>query len=56
MDLTESVLKKCETRGKLNDKLTKFYDYPKYGAPFREADKYWTSNTESPLHAGMIFR
>ncbi|XP_071712041.1 uncharacterized protein [Rutidosis leptorrhynchoides] len=41
VDLTESVLKQCETREKLHDKLTKFYDYPKYGAPFREADKYF---------------
>ncbi|KAI3750731.1 hypothetical protein L2E82_21498 [Cichorium intybus] len=41
VDLTESVLKKCETREKLHDKLTKFYDYPKFGAPFREADKYF---------------
>ncbi|PWA53867.1 prolyl oligopeptidase family protein [Artemisia annua] len=36
VELTESVLKKCETREKLHDKLTKFYDYPKFGAPFRE--------------------
>ncbi|KAL8233312.1 hypothetical protein R6Q57_003090 [Mikania cordata] len=41
VELTESVLKKCETREKLHDKLTKFYDYPKYSAPFREADKYF---------------
>nr|GEV41807.1 prolyl endopeptidase-like isoform X2 [Tanacetum cinerariifolium] len=41
VELTESVLKKCETREKLHDKLTKFYDYPKFGAPFREADKYF---------------
>lgn len=41
VELTDSVLKTCETREKLRDKLTKFYDYPKYGAPFREADKYF---------------
>ncbi|GJZ40587.1 prolyl oligopeptidase family protein [Tanacetum coccineum] len=41
VELTESVLKKCETRERLHDKLTKFYDYPKFGALFREADKYF---------------
>ncbi|KAJ0789121.1 putative prolyl oligopeptidase [Helianthus annuus] len=41
VELTESVLNKCETKEKLHEKLTKFYDYPKYGAPFREGDKYF---------------
>ncbi|KAM0041630.1 putative prolyl oligopeptidase [Helianthus debilis subsp. tardiflorus] len=41
VELTESVLNKCETREKLHEKLTKFYDYPKYGVPFREGDKYF---------------
>ncbi|GJY33062.1 filament-like plant protein 7 isoform X2 [Tanacetum coccineum] len=39
VELTESVLKKCETGERLHDKLIKFYDYPKFGAPFRQADK-----------------
>lgn len=41
VNLTESVLEKCETRGKLVDKLTELYDYPKYDAPFKEGDKYF---------------
>ena len=41
VDLTESVLKQCETREKLQKKLTELYDYPKYDAPFREGDKFF---------------
>lgn len=41
VNLTESVLKQCETREKLQKKLTEFYDYPKYDAPFREGDKFF---------------
>ncbi|KAK6115705.1 hypothetical protein DH2020_007974 [Rehmannia glutinosa] len=41
MKLTDSVLKTCETRDKLRDKLTKLYDFPKYEAPFRAGDKYF---------------
>ncbi|XP_011099789.1 prolyl endopeptidase [Sesamum indicum] len=41
MKLTDSVLKTCETREKLREKLTKLYDFPKYTAPFRQGDKYF---------------
>lgn len=41
VNLTESVLKKCETREKLRDKLTKLYDYPRYDVPFRRGNKYF---------------
>ncbi|KAG8389843.1 hypothetical protein BUALT_Bualt01G0020600 [Buddleja alternifolia] len=41
MTITDSVLKTCETREKLREKLTKLYDFPKYGAPFRAGDKYF---------------
>lgn len=41
VNLTESVLKKCETREKLRDKLTKLYDYPRYDVPFRRGNMYF---------------
>lgn len=41
MKLTDSVLKTCETREKLREKLTRLYDFPKYNAPFRAGDKYF---------------
>lgn len=41
VNLTETVLKKCETREKLRDSLTKLFDYPRYDVPFRRGDKYF---------------
>ncbi|GJX02749.1 prolyl endopeptidase-like protein [Tanacetum coccineum] len=41
VELTVFVLKKCEMRERLHDKLTKSYEYPNFGAPFREVDKYF---------------
>lgn len=40
-ELTDSVLKTCETREKLCEKLTKLHDFPKYNAPFRAGEKYF---------------
>ncbi|KAL8459207.1 hypothetical protein ACS0TY_036616 [Phlomoides rotata] len=39
--LTNSVLKSCETREKLRENLTRIFDFPKYGAPFRAGHKYF---------------
>nr|KYP65731.1 Prolyl endopeptidase [Cajanus cajan] len=39
--LTESVLRKCECRGKLAEKMTELFDNPRYNAPFRRGDKYF---------------
>ncbi|KAK4434659.1 Prolyl endopeptidase [Sesamum alatum] len=41
MKLTDSVLKTCETREKLREKLTELYDFPKYSAPSRAGGKYF---------------
>ncbi|EEF52810.1 prolyl endopeptidase, putative [Ricinus communis] len=39
--LTESVLKKCDTREKLREKITKLFDHPRYDAPFKRGDKHF---------------
>ncbi|KAL7086069.1 hypothetical protein ACP275_14G316400 [Erythranthe tilingii] len=39
--LTDSILKTCEAREKIRQKLTELYDFPKYDAPFRSGDKYF---------------
>ncbi|PHT51481.1 hypothetical protein CQW23_11228 [Capsicum baccatum] len=39
--LTDSVLKTCEIRDKLRERLTKLFDFPKYNVPFRAGDKYF---------------
>lgn len=41
VELTDSVLKTCETREKLREKITKLFDFPRYEAPFRAGDKYF---------------
>ncbi|KAK4387423.1 Prolyl endopeptidase, partial [Sesamum angolense] len=41
MKLTDSVLKTCETRERLREKLTELYDFPKYSAPSRAGGKYF---------------
>ncbi|GJU03790.1 prolyl endopeptidase-like protein [Tanacetum coccineum] len=49
VELTELVIKKCEARETLHDKLTKFYDYSKFGAPFREAGNHKNIFTDARL-------
>ncbi|KAF5740916.1 prolyl endopeptidase [Tripterygium wilfordii] len=41
VELTESVLKTCDTREKLNEKIKKFFDHPRHTAPFKQGDKYF---------------
>ncbi|KAL2509059.1 Prolyl oligopeptidase family protein [Forsythia ovata] len=41
VELTDSVLKTCETREKLHIQLTKMFDFPKYDTPFRAGDKFF---------------
>ncbi|KAL8524257.1 hypothetical protein ACS0TY_014003 [Phlomoides rotata] len=41
MKLTDSVLKTCQIREKLGERLTKLYDFPKYSTPFRAGDNYF---------------
>ncbi|KAL3505453.1 hypothetical protein ACH5RR_035294 [Cinchona calisaya] len=41
VNLTNTVLKTCETREKLRQKITELYDFPRYEAPFRAAHKYF---------------
>lgn len=39
--LTESLLKTCETREKLSERITALYDHPRYDCPFKRGDKYF---------------
>ena len=41
VELTQSVLEVCDTRKKLNEKITKLFDHPRYDPPFRRADKFF---------------
>ena len=39
--LTESVLKTCDTRDRLREKITKLFDHPRYYVPFKRGNKYF---------------
>ncbi|CAI0435434.1 unnamed protein product [Linum tenue] len=39
--LTDSVLKTCDAREKLKEKITKLFDHPRYEAPSKRGDKYF---------------
>ncbi|XP_058785500.1 uncharacterized protein LOC131660300 [Vicia villosa] len=41
VQLTNSVIAECETRTKLNERITKLFDHPRYDAPFKRGDKYF---------------
>ena len=47
--LTESVLDKCETIGKLREKITKLSAYQPDVVPFRRGDKYFSFQDQSVL-------
>ncbi|XP_010539814.1 PREDICTED: prolyl endopeptidase-like isoform X2 [Tarenaya hassleriana] len=52
VELTDSVLKKCDTREKLSDAITKLFDHPRYDTLFREGDKYfYFHNTGLQAHS-----
>jgi len=39
VELTESVLKACETREKLRERLKEVFEFERYRVPFRQGDK-----------------
>ncbi|KAK4753341.1 hypothetical protein SAY87_022139 [Trapa incisa] len=39
--LTDTVLKACDSRQNIHDKITKLFDHPRYDAPFRRGNKYF---------------
>ncbi|CAL5205493.1 unnamed protein product [Lathyrus oleraceus] len=41
VQLTNSVIAECETRSKLNERITKLFDHPRYDAPLQRGDKYF---------------
>uniref|UniRef100_A0A803NK20 Prolyl endopeptidase n=1 Tax=Cannabis sativa TaxID=3483 RepID=A0A803NK20_CANSA len=46
VELTQSVLKVCDTREKLSEKITKLFDHPRYDPPFRRGNKvFYFHNT-----------
>ncbi|XP_010536444.1 PREDICTED: prolyl endopeptidase-like [Tarenaya hassleriana] len=55
--LTDSVLKKCETREKLSEAITKLFDHPRYGSLFRKGNKYfYFHNTGLQAHSVLYMQ
>ncbi|XP_042477460.1 prolyl endopeptidase-like [Macadamia integrifolia] len=42
--LTESLLRTCDTREKFHQQITKLFDHPRFGAPFKRQHKYFYSH------------
>ncbi|XP_077220240.1 uncharacterized protein LOC143854253 [Tasmannia lanceolata] len=40
-NLTESLLRKCETREKLRGQITKLFDHPRFDTTFKRGEKYF---------------
>jgi prolyl oligopeptidase len=40
-ELAETVLAGCPDRENLRREMTRLFDHPRYGAPFRRGDKYF---------------
>lgn len=38
-EVTQEVLASCETRGKFKELMTKLYNYPRYGCPFKRGGR-----------------
>ncbi|GKC74252.1 prolyl endopeptidase-like protein, partial [Tanacetum coccineum] len=41
IQVTESVLKDCDFRERLRERLTKSFEYPRYGCPFQRGNKFF---------------
>ncbi|KAI5353621.1 hypothetical protein L3X38_006515 [Prunus dulcis] len=55
VELTQSVLKECDTRGKLSEKITKLFDHPRYDPPYRKGNKYFYSHNTGLQAQNVIY-
>ncbi|GLT31317.1 hypothetical protein SLA2020_060600 [Shorea laevis] len=55
VELCESVLKKCNTREQIRDRVTKLFDHPRYGAPYKRGKKYFYSHNSGLQAQDVIY-
>ncbi|GLT74399.1 hypothetical protein SLA2020_462020 [Shorea laevis] len=55
VELCESILKKCQVREKLREKITKLFDHPRYDAPFKRGNKYFYSHNTGLQAQDVIY-
>ncbi|GKV43625.1 hypothetical protein SLEP1_g50889 [Rubroshorea leprosula] len=46
VELCESVLKKCNTREQIRERVTKLFDHPRYGAPYKRGNNRYPAPKE----------
>ncbi len=54
-ELTFSYLNKLPYREQIKKRLTELWDYPKYGTPFKEADKYFFYKNNGLQNQSVLF-
>ncbi len=54
--LTFGYLEKIPFRGKVKERLTKIWDYPKYSAPWREGTNYYFSKNDGLQNQWVIYK
>ena len=54
-ELTYSYLDNIKFRPGLKERLTKIYDYPKYGSPFKKNDKYYFYKNDGLQNQSVLY-
>ncbi len=54
-DVTEAYLSKIPFRNDIKDRLTKIWDYPKYGVPFKKGDRYFYFKNDGMQNQSVLY-
>ena len=54
--LTAAYLAEIPTRGAIRERLTKLWNYPKYGAPFRKAHRYFFFKNDGLQNQSVLYK
>ncbi len=55
-DVTFSYLEKIPFRGKIRERLTAIWNYPRYGSPYREGKSWYYSKNDGLQNQSVIYR
>lgn len=54
--ITKKYLEECPHRGKLREKLTKLWNFPKFGVPFKRGDHYYYMRNDGLQNQYVMYR
>ena len=54
--VTEAYLAAIPTRATIRDRLTKLWNYPKYGSPFRKAQRYFFFKNDGLQNQSVLYK